>query len=211
SEGTIIWPDRLLMLFAMDILARNPGAEVIYDVKSSAHLPKIIRDFGGSPEMWRSGHSLIKARMQETGAVLAGEMSGHVFFNDRWFGFDDAIYAAARLLEILSNDHRSSSKMFAALPDAHCTPQLLLPMPEGRPQQYMDAFMGKAKFDGAEIVTLDGLRAEFPDGWGLVRASNTTPSLVIRFEADTEEALRRIQEQFRKAMLATDPKLELPF
>ncbi|MDX5410699.1 MAG: phosphomannomutase/phosphoglucomutase, partial [Thauera sp.] len=169
------------------------------------------RDFGGSPEMWRSGHSLIKARMQETGAVLAGEMSGHVFFNDRWFGFDDAIYAAARLLGILSNDHRSSNKVFAALPDAHCTPQLSLPMPEGRPQQYMDAFMGKAKFDGAEIITLDGLRAEFPDGWGLVRASNTTPSLVIRFEADTEEALRRIQEQFRKAMLATDPKLELPF
>jgi phosphomannomutase / phosphoglucomutase len=211
TEGTIIWPDRLLMLFAMDILGRNPGAEVIYDVKSSAHLPKIIRDFGGSPEMWKTGHSLIKARMQETGAILAGEMSGHVFFKDRWFGFDDALYAAARLLEILSNDLRPSSKVFAALPDAYCTPQLSLPMPEGRPQRYMDEFMGKARFEGAEIITIDGVRAEFADGWGLVRASNTTPSLVIRFEADTEQALKRIQELFRKAMLATDPKLELPF
>ncbi|MFN2308229.1 MAG: phosphomannomutase/phosphoglucomutase [Gammaproteobacteria bacterium] len=211
STGKIIWPDRLLMLIAMDLLGRNPGAEVIYDVKSTRHLPKIIRDFGGSPELWKSGHSLIKARMQETGALLAGEMSGHIFFKDRWFGFDDALYAAARLLEILSNDHRASDKVFAALPDAFSTPLLTLSMPEGRPQHFMDQFLSNARFEGAEIITLDGLRAEYPDGWGLVRASNTTPSLVLRFEADTAEALTRIQDQFRNAMLATDPGLRLPF
>ncbi len=211
SEGEILWPDRLLMLFAMDILGRNPGAEIIYDVKCSKHLTKIIRDFGGSPEMWRSGHSFIKARMQETGALLAGELSGHIFFKERWYGFDDALYVGARLLEILSNDHRPSHKVFAALPGGHCTPELSLPMQEGEPQSFMAEFLGKAQFPGAEIHTLDGLRADFADGWGLVRASNTTPSLVMRFEADTEAALVRIQDQFRQAMLATAPKLKLPF
>lgn len=211
SEGEILWPDRLLMLFAMDVLGRNPGADIIYDVKCSRHLAKIIRDFGGSPEIWRTGHSLIKARMKETGALLAGEMSGHIFMKERWYGFDDALYVGARLLEILSNDHRPSHKVFAALPDGFSTPELTLPLREGEPQRFMAEFLGTAQFPDAEILTLDGLRADFADGWGLVRASNTTPSLVMRFEGDSEAALRRIQEQFRKAMLAADPKLKLPF
>ncbi|HEY9198075.1 MAG TPA: phosphomannomutase/phosphoglucomutase [Gammaproteobacteria bacterium] len=211
SEGEILWPDRLLMLFAMDILGRNPGAEIIYDVKCSRHLAKIIRDFGGSPEIWKTGHSLIKARMKETGALLAGEMSGHIFFKERWYGFDDAMYVGARLLEILSNDHRPSHKVFAALPDGFCTPELTLLLREGEPQRFMAEFLGTAQFPDAEILTIDGLRADFADGWGLVRASNTTPSLVMRFEADTEQALARIQDQFRTAMLAADPKLKLPF
>jgi phosphomannomutase/phosphoglucomutase len=211
SEGEILWPDRLLMLFAMDILGRNPGAEIIYDVKSSRHLANIVRDFGGSPEIWKTGHSLIKARMQETGALLAGEMSGHIFIKERWYGFDDALYAAARLLEILSNDHRSSHVIFAALPNGVNTPELTLAMQEGEPQKFMADFLGKAQFADAEILTIDGLRADFADGWGLVRASNTTPSLVMRFEGDSQEALERIQAQFRQAMLATNPSLKLPF
>jgi len=211
SEGEIVWPDRLLMLFAMDVLGRNPGAEIIYDVKCSRHLAKIIRDFGGSPEMWKTGHSFMKARMKETGALLAGEMSGHIFFKERWFGFDDALYAAARLLEVLSNDHRNSSRVFAALPGGVSTPELNLPLAEGAPQRFMDGFLANAQFADAEVTTIDGLRADFPDGWGLVRASNTTPCLVLRFEADDQEALMRIQDQFRQAMLATDPGLTLPF
>lgn len=211
SDGEIIWPDRLLMLFVMDILGRNPGAEIIYDVKCTRHLAKIIRDFGGSPEMWKTGHSLIKARMKETGALLAGEMSGHIFFKERWYGFDDAAYAAARLLETLSNDHRSSSKVFGALPDGINTPELTLSMQEGEPQRFMAEFLGKAQFSNAEIATIDGLRADFEDGWGLVRASNTTPSLVLRFEGDTKPALERIQALFRSAMLAVKPDLKLPF
>lgn len=211
SDGEIIWPDRLLMLFVMDILGRNPGAEIIYDVKCTRHLAKIIRDFGGSPEMWKTGHSLIKARMKETGALLAGEMSGHIFFKERWYGFDDAAYAAARLLEILSNDHRTSNMVFGVLPDGVNTPELTLPMQEGEPQRFMADFLGKAQFAKADITTIDGLRADFEDGWGLVRASNTMPCLVLRFEGDTAEALERIQGLFREAMLATEPKLKLPF
>ncbi len=211
SNGEIIWPDRLLMLISMDVLGRNPGAEIIYDVKSSRHLAKIIRDFGGNPEMWMTGHSLIKARMKETGALLAGEMSGHIFFKERWYGFDDALYSAARLLEILSNDHRSPSKVFASLPYGVTTPELNLHMQEGEPQSFMGLFLANATFPGAELSTIDGVRADFDDGWGLVRASNTTPCLVIRFEADDEEGLKRIQDQFRQAMLATKPDLALPF
>ncbi|MFA7386648.1 MAG: phosphomannomutase/phosphoglucomutase [Thiohalobacteraceae bacterium] len=211
SGGEIIWPDRLLMLFAMDVLGRNPGADVIYDVKCTRHLAKIIRDFGGSPEIWQTGHSLIKARMKETGALLAGEMSGHIFFKERWYGFDDALYSAARLLETLSNDHRTSTSVFASLPDGVNTPELLLPMREGEPQRFMADFLGKAQFADAEILTIDGLRADFADGWGLVRASNTMPCLVIRFEGDTQQALERIQNLFRDAMLAADPELALPF
>ena len=211
SEGRIIRSDRLMMLFAMDVLSRNPGADIIYDVKCSRHLGKIIRDFGGSPEMWRTGHSVIKARMKETGALLAGEMSGHIFFRERWYGFDDGIYAAARLLEILGNDHRASSAIFAVLPDGANTPEIQVCMEEGQPQDFMQRFIQSGPFEGADITTIDGLRADFPDGWGLVRASNTTPCLVLRFEADDEAALARIQEQFRNAMLAVDPSLDLPF
>lgn len=211
SEGEIIWPDRLMMLYAMDILNRNPGGQIIYDVKCSRNLDKIIRDFGGDPLMWKTGHSLIKAKMKETGALLAGEMSGHMFFKERWFGFDDALYASARLLEILANDHRTSSSIFGALPDSVNTPELNVPMKEGEPHPFMDRLLASAHFEGAKVSTIDGLRAEFPDGWGLVRASNTTPVLVLRFEATDDQALKRIQEEFRRVMRQVEPALQLPF
>ncbi|HSH30826.1 MAG TPA: phosphomannomutase/phosphoglucomutase [Thiohalobacter sp.] len=211
SAGNIIWPDRLLMLLSMDVLSRTPGGEIIYDVKCSRQLGKIIRDFGGVPEMWKTGHSLIKARMKETGALLAGEMSGHIFFQERWYGFDDALYAGARLLEILANDHRETSGVFAVLPQSVSTPELSVCMEEGRPAAFMEQLQANAGFPDGELYTIDGLRVEFADGWGLVRASNTTPCLVLRFEADDEPALSRIQEQFRNAMLAVEPGLQLPF
>ncbi len=211
SDGNIIWPDRLLMLLAMDVLSRNPGADIIYDVKCSSHLAKIIRDFGGSPEMWRTGHSMIKARIKETGALLAGEMSGHIFFSERWYGFDDALYSAARLIEILADDHRASASVFGVLPDGVNTPELTIPLEEGQPEGIMASFLGTANFPGADISTIDGLRADFPNGWGLVRASNTTPSLVLRFEGNDADALAEIQNLFRDALLSADPSLKLPF
>ncbi len=211
SDGSIIWPDRLMMLFAMDVLNRNSGAQIIYDVKCSRHLATVIKDFGGKPLMWKTGHSLIKAKMKETDALLAGEMSGHIFFKERWFGFDDALYSAARLLEILSNNSRSSSAVFGALPDSVNTPEINIPMEEGEPAEYVRRLLETAQFEDADIITIDGLRADFQDGWGLVRASNTTPCLVLRFEADSPEALGRIQDQFRQAMLAVRPDLSLPF
>ncbi|MFN2338790.1 MAG: phosphomannomutase/phosphoglucomutase, partial [Gammaproteobacteria bacterium] len=211
SGGEIIWPDRLMMLYSMDVLNRNPGGLILYDVKCSRNLARIIRDFGGDPLMAQTGHSLIKARMKETGALLAGEMSGHIFFQERWYGFDDALYAAARLLEILANDHRTSSSVFAMLPDSVNTPELQVPMAEGEPHPFMDRLLASAHFENAHVHTIDGMRVEFSDGWGLVRASNTTPVLVLRFEADDEDALRRIQEDFRRAMLQVEPELQLPF
>ncbi|HFD80602.1 MAG TPA: phosphomannomutase/phosphoglucomutase [Gammaproteobacteria bacterium] len=211
SEGEIIWPDRVLMLLAMDVLSRNPGAQIIYDVKSSRNVASVVAEYGGEALMWATGHSLIKAKMKETGALLAGEMSGHIFFRERWFGFDDALYAAARLLEILANDHRSSSDIFAALPDSVNTPELSVPMAEGEPCAFMEKLLNSAHFDNARIATVDGMRVEFDKGWGLVRASNTTPSLVLRFEADDELALHSIQEEFRRVMLQVDASLSLPF
>ena len=211
SGGKIIWPDRVLMLLAMDVLSRNPGGDIIYDVKCSRHLDRIIREHGGRPLMWKTGHSLIKAKMRETGALLAGEMSGHTFFKERWFGFDDGLYTAARLLEILSNDPRSTHKVFAALPDSVNTPELNVRMAEGEHHRFMVRLLEQAHFDKARISTIDGLRADFEDGWGLVRASNTTPCLVLRFEADDEKSLQRIQEQFRSLLLGLEPGLKLPF
>ena len=211
SEGEIIWPDRLLMLLAIDVLARNPGAQIIYDVKSSRHVATIVAEHGGEPLMWATGHSLIKAKMKETGALLAGEMSGHVFFKERWFGFDDALYTAARLLEILANDARSSSDVFAGLPDSVNTPELNVPMAEGEPPVFMEKLLNSAHFENARIATIDGMRVEFERGWGLVRASNTTPCLVLRFEADDELAISAIQDEFRRVMLQVDPNLSLPF
>jgi phosphomannomutase/phosphoglucomutase len=211
AQGAVIWPDRLLMLLAIDVLSRNPGAQIIYDVKCSRHLAEVISNHGGEPVMWATGHSLIKAKMKETGALLAGEMSGHIFYRERWFGFDDALYAAARLLEILANDERSSSEIFAALPDSFATPELSIPMAEGEAAVFMEKLLNGAHFEDARIATIDGLRAEFDRGWGLVRASNTTPSLVLRFEADDELALHSVQEEFRRVLLQTDPQLQLPF
>jgi phosphomannomutase/phosphoglucomutase len=163
--------------------------------------------------MWRTGHSLIKAKMRETGAELAGEMSGHFFFKERWFGFDDGIYAAARLLEILAGDAdgRTPEEIFATLPQSVSTPVLKVPVGEGGPHRFMDQFRAQASFDDATLTTIDGVRADWSDGWGLVRASNTTPVLVLRFEADDNNALKRIQQVFRKQLIALDYKLKLPF
>jgi phosphomannomutase/phosphoglucomutase len=211
SQGAIVWPDRLMMLYARDVLSRNPGAQIIYDVKCSRNLARIIAENGGEPLMWQTGHSLIKAKMRETGALLAGEMSGHIFFKERWFGFDDALYSAARLLEILSNEPGTTAEQFAALPDSVNTPELNVPMSEGEPALFMEQLRRKAQFENAQISTIDGIRVEFERGWGLVRASNTTPCLVLRFEADDELAMSSIQEAFRREMLAVNPGLSLPF
>jgi phosphomannomutase/phosphoglucomutase len=211
SAGNIIWPDRLMMLFAQDVLSANAGARVVYDVKCSRELGRYISKLGGEPVLSSTGHSVIKAKMTETGAMLGGELSGHICFADRWYGFDDALYAGARLLEILRQAGVSVADAFQRLPGGVSTPEIRVDMSEGEPEGFMQRFMESASFEGAEIVTLDGLRAEYPDGWALVRASNTTPSLVLRFEADDEGALQRIQATFKKALLAVDGKLPLPF
>ncbi len=212
-DGEIIYPDRLLMLFAMDVLTRDPGATIIYDVKCTGHLQPLILKHGGSPLMWRTGHSLIKAKMRETEAALAGEMSGHFFFRERWYGFDDGIYAAARLLEILAGDHegRTPEQIFATLPKGVSTPELKIAMKEGEHYAFIERFRARAQFEGARITSIDGVRADWPDGWGLVRASNTTPILVLRFDADDEAALKRIQDVFRAQLLAVQADLALPF
>jgi len=213
KDGEIIYPDRVLMLFAQDVLTRNPGATILYDVKCTGHLQPLILKAGGSPLMWKTGHSLIKAKMKETGAQLAGEMSGHFFFRERWYGFDDGVYAAARLLEILADDPegRTPEEIFATLPKGVSTPELHIPMQEGQNHPFIARFRERAQFDGARITTIDGLRADWSDGWGLVRASNTTPVLVLRFDADNATALKRIQDAFRTQILACDDTLQLPF
>lgn len=211
SQGEIIWADRQMMLYAKDVLSRNPGAEIIFDIKCSTHLARVITENGGRPLMWKTGHSLVKAKMKETGALLAGEMSGHIFFKERWYGFDDALYTAVRLLEILARDPRNSSEVFAELPNAISTPELKIEVQEGEQQPFVARLLERARFADAEITTIDGLRADFKDGWGLVRASNTTPSLVLRFEADNTVALQRIQEQFRAILMEMNPELVLPF
>jgi len=211
DKGQIIWPDRQMILYSRDILDRNPGAKIIFDVKCSTLLPKAISEAGGEPEMWKTGHSFVKARIKETGAALGGEMSGHIFFKERWYGFDDALYSAARLLEILSRDDRPVSEIFGEIPDSVNTPELGIQFAEGEHLKFMEAFVKGTKFDGAKITTIDGIRADFANGWGLVRASNTTPSLVIRFEADSQSDIEQIQSKFRAAMLSVDSNIELPF
>ncbi|HEX7370365.1 MAG TPA: phosphomannomutase/phosphoglucomutase [Rhodanobacteraceae bacterium] len=213
KAGDIIYPDRVLMLFAQDVLTRNPGATILYDVKCTGHLQSLILKAGGSPLMWKTGHSLIKSKMKETGAQLAGEMSGHFFFRERWYGFDDGVYAAARLLEILADDPegRTPDEIFATLPNGVSTPELHIQMDEGQNHPFIARFRERADFAGARITTIDGVRADWPDGWGLVRASNTTPVLVLRFDADNADALKRIQDAFRAQLLACDSGLQLPF
>jgi phosphomannomutase len=204
-DGHIIWPDRQLMLFATDVLQRHRGAQILFDVKCSMHMAPTIRRAGGVPLMWMTGHSLMKAKLKETGAPLAGEMSGHIFFGERWYGFDDATYTAARLLEILSR-HKDPSAVLDALPTSHSTPELNVPCAEGEHHRVVQQLREMARFDGAtDIITIDGLRAEYADGFGLVRASNTTPVLVLRFEGDTPAALQRIQAQFMAALRAVKP------
>ena len=212
-EGEIIYPDRLLMLFARDVLSRQPGATIIYDVKCTGHLKGQVLEAGGSPLMWRTGHSLIKAKMRQTQAELAGEMSGHFFFKERWYGFDDGIYAGARLLEILAGDldARTPEQIFATCPKGVSTPELKIELAEGEHYRFIEKFKEKAGFGDATLTTIDGVRADWPDGWGLVRASNTTPVLVLRFDADNAAALKRIQQAFREQLFLVDPGLKLPF
>lgn len=210
KRGTIIYPDRQLMLFAADVLARHPGAEVIFDIKSSGRLYEWIRSHHGRPTLWKTGHSLMKAKMQETGALLAGELSGHIFFKERWYGFDDGLYAGARLLEILSRVSDCDA-LFDALPDSYCTPELHVHTTEGEQHRLMQVLAHRATFTAAvEIITLDGVRVEYADGFGLARASNTTPVIVLRFEADSAQGLVRIQQDFRRVLLAAEPNLNLP-
>jgi phosphomannomutase/phosphoglucomutase len=210
-DGQIIWPDRQLILFARAVLANNPGAEVIYDVKCTRTLPEEIEAAGGTATMWKTGHSFIKKKLKETGALLAGEMSGHIFFKDRWYGFDDGLYAAARLLELLSADPRSPSDVFASLPNTVNTPELQIKFAEGEHFKVIEKLVKAADFPGARITTIDGLRADFDDGFGLVRASNTTPVLVLRFEGDNEAALKRIQQAFAELVRKVAPEATLPY
>lgn len=210
-DGSVIWPDRLMMLFAADVLSRHPSAQIIYDIKCSNNLTRAIWEKGGEPVMWKTGHSLIKAKMKQSGALLAGEMSGHIFFKERWYGFDDALYAGARLLEIIAADDRGAQQIFASLPDAVNTPELRVDMQEGEQQRFMDELMMRADFPEANVIMIDGIRADFENGWGLVRASNTTPSLILRFEGKDKQALAEIQEKFRAIMLEVNPNLQLPF
>ncbi|MES2354166.1 MAG: phosphomannomutase/phosphoglucomutase [Pseudomonadota bacterium] len=211
KDGTIIYPDRQLMLFAADVLTRNPGAEIIFDVKCTRNLFSWIRERGGKPTLWKTGHSLIKSKMRESGALLAGEMSGHMFFKERWYGFDDGLYAGARLLEFLSGQADIDATLHA-LPDAISTPELQIKLNEGENYALIAEMQKTAKFDNPkEIITIDGLRVEYADGFGLARSSNTTPVIVLRFEADNEAALKRIQEDFRRVILTAKPDASLPF
>ena len=212
-DGEIIFPDRQLMLFAADVLSRNPGAEIIYDVKCSRWVAESIRHQGGKPLMWNTGHALIKTKLKETGAPLAGEMSGHMFFRERWFGFDDALYTAARLLEIVSR-WEDSNWPLKHLPNAISTPELNIKMQEGEPHALVAKLRqnGRKLLPGArELITIDGVRAEYADGFGLARASNTTPVVVLRFEADNQAALVRIQDEFRSALNAVWPGIRSDF
>ena len=211
DTGQVIWPDRQMILFAQDILSRNPGATIIYDVKCTRLLPAAIKHAGGDALMWKTGHSFIKAKLRETGGAFAGEMSGHLFFKERWYGFDDALYAAARLCEVLSNDSRLPSAVFAEIPDTVNTPELRLEMQEGEHHALVGELVAEGDFSGGQICNIDGVRVDFEDGFGLARASNTTPTVILRFEADTEAALRRIQNLYREQILALRPGLALPF
>jgi phosphomannomutase len=208
KEGTIIYPDRQLMLLVRDVLSRNKGATIIYDVKCSQRLAPVIIEAGGVPLMYKTGHSLIKAKLAEIGGPIAGEMSGHIFIKERWYGFDDAMYTAARMLEILSRSDDPSA-VLNALPTAFNTPELNVQCAEGEPARVVEELKARANFPGAEIHTIDGLRADYPDGFGLIRASNTTPVLVLRFEGHTEEALHRIERDFMAALRAVKPDAQI--
>lgn len=211
ASGKNIYPDRLMMLLAKHVLTTNPGADIIFDVKCTRDLPALISRLGGRPVMSKTGHSFIKSKLKETGAALAGEMSGHIFFNDRWFGFDDAIYTAGRLLEILSLESDDADTVFAEFPENPSTPELSIAVPDAKKFALIDAMKAKAKFSDANIITLDGLRVEFPDAWGLVRASNTSPCIVARFEGRTPAALAAVQSRFRTLLASVDSSLEIPF
>lgn len=211
NTGNIVYPDRLLMLFAKDVVSRNPGADIIFDVKCTRRLTPLISGYGGRPVMWKTGHSLIKKKMKETGALLAGEMSGHIFFKERWYGFDDGIYSAARLLEILSLEKRNAEQVFSAFPSDISTPEINIKVTEQTKFGMIERLQREGQWGEANITSIDGVRVDYPKGWGLIRASNTTPVLVLRFEADTQEELERIQDVFRTQLLKVAPDLQLPF
>ena len=211
NTGTMVFPDRLLMLFAQDVLERNPAAEIIFDVKCSRRLAPWIEECGGRPLMWKTGHSLIKKKMKETSALLAGEMSGHIFFKERWFGFDDGIYSAARLLEILSKRQATAEELFETFPNDISTPEINIDVTDESKFSIIDALHDAQWGEAAELTTIDGVRVDYPHGWGLVRASNTTPVLVLRFEAETEAELQRIKDVFHAQLKRVAPDLQLPF
>jgi phosphomannomutase/phosphoglucomutase len=211
KDGSVIFPDRQMMLFAKDVLSRNPGSEIIYDVKCTRNLATYIEECGGKPLMWKTGHSLVKAKLKETGAPLAGEMSGHIFFKDRWYGFDDGLYTGARLLEILSRETDPNTTL-NQLPNAICTPELQIKCAEGEAFTLLEKIKANAVFETSEAInTIDGVRVEYADGFGLARPSNTTPVVVMRFEADSDAAIQRIQAEFKKVILAEKPDAQLPF
>ncbi|KMN04055.1 phosphoglucomutase [Pseudomonas helleri] len=211
NTGTMVFPDRLLMLFAQDVLERNPDAEIIFDVKCTRRLTPLIKEYGGRPLMWKTGHSLIKKKMKATGALLAGEMSGHIFFKERWFGFDDGIYSAARLLEILSKQQQTAEELFETFPNDISTPEINIDVTDESKFSIIEALHDAQWGEAAELTSIDGVRVDYPQGWGLVRASNTTPVLVLRFEADTEAELQRIKDVFHAQLKRVAPDLQLPF
>lgn len=212
NKGKIIFSDRVLMLLAADVLTREPGATIVYDVKCTHFLKPVISERGGKPIMVKTGHSNVKKAIIDLHAALGGELSGHIFFKERWYGFDDAVYSGARLVEILGKQKLLTlDDLFHEFPDSVNTPELKLPISDEEKFKFMDEFKSTAKFENANIITIDGLRVEFKDGWGLLRPSNTTPNLILRFEANDEKSLKRIQDIFRKALLALNPNLKLPF
>ncbi len=211
NKGNVVYPDRLLMLFALDVLKRNPGADIIFDVKCTRRLTPLIQQHGGRPVMWKTGHSLIKKEMKKSGALLAGEMSGHIFFKERWFGFDDGIYSAARLLEILSQESQSAEDLFETFPNDISTPEINIKVTDTTKFSIIEALEKDAQWGDAKLTTIDGVRVDYPKGWGLVRASNTTPVLVLRFEAETEAELQRIKDVFHAELKKVAPDLQLPF
>ncbi|MES2150924.1 MAG: phosphomannomutase/phosphoglucomutase [Pseudomonadota bacterium] len=211
KDGQIIFPDRQLMLFAADVLKRHDNGLILHDVKCTRHLAPWIARHGGRSLMCKTGHSLVKAKLRETGAPLGGEMSGHIFFKDRWYGFDDGLYAGARMLEILTREANPSA-LLNALPQSHSTPELHVPMQEGESHALIERLLMQAEFpDSDQVITIDGLRVEYPDGFGLARASNTTPVVVLRFEADSPLGLARIQREFKRVITAAKPDAVLPF
>jgi len=211
NTGEIMWPDKQLMLFAKHIMPKYPGSSFVFDVKCSDNLPKVIEQYGGKPVMYRTGHSVLKKKMIELGCPIAGELSGHIFFKDRWLGFDDGIYVGARLLEILSQENRTCQEMFDEFPKTVNTPELKLYIDEDKKYALMDKLTKEAKFPGGKLITIDGIRVEFPYGLGLVRPSNTTPCFTLRFEANSEENLEKVKTIFRKELLELDANLKLPF
>ena len=211
NHGDVIWPDRQLMILVEDVLEKHPGEKIVFDVKCSRVLPEIIKKYGGVPVMSRTGHSVLKARMIEEKSPLAGEMSGHIFFKDGWYGFDDGIYVGARLLSVLSRSQQTVSEIFDALPQTINTPELKLPIAEEEKSVFMQQLAERANFGFARKITIDGLRIEYDFGWGLIRPSNTSPYLILRFEADTEKNLEKIKEIFRVQLLCINPALQLPF